>query len=195
MSYRNCESDNDLFTKPTSTRKTPKTECGSLSNCIFKTYIKNDDSNTNCPKKNRNGSNLPSDYNGALSKLNWDGSTGEDSYATGHKTIILEALVRLRVSTQYNICHLSKASIPRRHKKCLKTKFTRTSKSVDKLMGKVTLCTRNVTYTNVFAHLYQLESQHSEDLHKYIDILTSETEKETLCGYILNFICYFYDNQ
>lgn len=186
MSYRNYENDDKFFTNQASTQKT---KCGLISNCIFKTYLKNDNMN-NCPENDGKESNLPSDCNDTLSI-----STGEDSNTTRHKTVILEALVRLRVSTQYNICHLSKASIPRRYKICLKTKFTRTSKSVDKLMGKVTLCTRNVSYTNVFAHLYQLESQHSEDLHKYIKILTSETEKETLCGYILNFLCSFYNNQ
>lgn len=99
-----------------------------------------------------------------------------------HRTVVLEALVKLRVAVQQNLCRLTDGgkydSIPTKDKRRLYAAFVDISNCVDECMNCVTARSRNasepskITYGNVYADLYRLEAKFNEVLQDFIDIVT-----------------------
>lgn len=117
-------------------------------------------------------------------------STGQNSFTHRNRTIILEALVKLRVAAQKNIIRMSSDNISLKDRKYLETKFTNTLVEVDKYMMEITH-TRDLKYTTIYASLYQLESQYNVDLQNYVDILTCSKTKQGILYKCLKYLCFF----
>lgn len=142
-------------------------------------------------KKVQNEVETKAFYNKSI-KLYFDicSSTGQNSFTHRNRTIILEALVKLRVATQKNMNRLPCADISSKDRKSLKTKFTNTLVEVDKYMMQMTH-TRELEYTTIYASLYQLEAQYNFDLQNYIDILTHSKTKHGILYSCLKYLCLF----
>lgn len=142
-------------------------------------------------KKVQNEVETKTSYNKSLILyLDIRSSTGQNSFTHRNRTIILEALVKLRVAAQKNMNRLPYADISLKDKRSLKTKFTNTLVEVDKYMMQMTH-SRELEYTTIYASLYQLEAQYNFDLQNYIDILTSSKTKHGILYNCLKYLCLF----
>jgi len=187
-----------------------KAECvtrqHSEQNVVIKSMTEDATIKKNCIFKNRTDQDVPDDDSdnqddvGAKIQnekcivfcLDRYSPSRQIAFEEKHRRIIIDALLKIQLSSKKNIRRLSQSQLLIRDKNNFINKFQNIQNCVDKCLEQIIqTCAGELDYPILYLRIYQLEARYNVYLQDHIDISTTYKNNRGFAQTLIKWVCFF----